>query len=148
MKRCNKNGCRTCPFVNETKQVKSEVTGENFPINYPSNCQTSNLIYCIVCLKCKVNYIGETSKTLDQRFRQHLGYVNNKKLNEPTGYHFNLPNHNISMMQISVLEKVWKSDNIRKIRETMYISKFDSKHHGMNRKDYLFSVLFMARQNM
>ena len=134
MKKCNKHGCRTRPFVNETKEVKSEITGEKFSINYPSNCGTSNLIYCIVCLKYKVNYIGETSKTLDQRFRQHLGYVNNKKLNEPTGHHFNLPNHNISMMQISVLEKVWKSGNIRKIRETMYISKFDSKQHGMNRK--------------
>ena len=41
-------------------------------------------------------------------FRQHLGYVNNKKLDEQTGYHFNRPNHNISMMQISVLEKMWK----------------------------------------
>ena len=123
MRKCNKNGCRTCAFVNEGKQVKSEVTGEKFTINYQSNCQTSNLIYCIVCLKCKVNYIGETKHTLDTRFRQHLCYVNNKKLNEPTGYHFNLLNHDVSMMQITVLEKIWKSGNIKKIREKMYISK-------------------------
>ena len=118
-----------------SKQVKCEVTGEKFDINYSSNCQTPNVIYCIVCLKCKMNYIGETKHPLDKRFRQHLGYVNNMKLNEPTGYHFNLPNHDASMMKISVLEKIWKSTNIRKIRESMYISKFESLHQGMNRKN-------------
>ena len=82
-----------------------------------------------------MNYIGETKHPLDKRFRQHLGYVNNMKLNEPTGYHFNLPNHDASMMKISVLEKIWKSTNIRKIRESMYISKFESLHQGMNRKN-------------
>jgi hypothetical protein len=70
------------------------------------------------------------------RFREHLGYVRNKKLNEPTGNHFNLRGHDISMMKITVLEKVWTNSwALRRIRESMYINKFKSKYHGFNKKD-------------
>ena len=136
MKKCNNPNCGTCPFVVEGYKVKSQVTGELFDINFPSDCNTQNLIYCIVCTKCKQNYIGETKRPLKARFGDHLGYVRNNKLNEPTGKHFNLPGHNITMMQISILEKVWSSsDALRKERETMYINKFQSKYLGLNRKN-------------
>ena len=56
------------------------------------------------------------------RFGEHLGYVRNKKLNEPTGQHFNLPGHNITMMEVTLLEKIWSSStNLRKIRESKHI---------------------------
>ena len=135
MKKCNKNNCGTCPYVIEGNRVKSQVTGDLFNINFSSDCETKNLIYCIVCTKCKQNYIGETKRSLKARFGDQLGYVRNKNLKEPTGKHFNLPGHNITMMQISVLEKVWSSsDALRKERETMYINKFQSKYLGLNRK--------------
>ena len=128
--------CGTCPFVTEGNRVKSQVTGELFDINYASDCNTQNLVYCIVCTKCKQNYIGETKRPLRVRFGDHLGYVRNQKLNESTGYHFNLPGHNITMIQITVLEKIWSSsDTLRKERETMYINKFESKYLGLNRKN-------------
>ena len=107
------------------------------------NCETENLIYAITCLKCLQQYIGETCRTLKKRFSEHQGYVRNKKLNEPTGYHFNLPGHNISMMQITVLEKVWNgSTAIRKTREKMYIRKFQSLQHGINRTDWSSQTFF------
>ena len=128
--------CGTCPFVTEGNRVKSQVTGELFDINYASDCNTQNLVYCIVCTKCKQNYIGETKRPLRVRCGDHLGYVRNQKLNESTGYHFNLPGHNITMIQITVLEKIWSSsDALRKERETMYINKFESKYLGLNRKN-------------
>ena len=135
MKKCNKPQCRTCPFVATGSEVKCEVTGEKHKINSPSECQTTNVIYCISCVKCKQQYIGETERTLDARFREHLGYVRNKKLQEPTGSHFNLPRHDISMMKISVLEKIWNpSKSLRKTRESMFIRRFETKYKGMNRK--------------
>ena len=68
-------------------------------------------------------------------FKEHIGYVENKKLNEPTGKHFNLPGHNITMMEITLLEKIWSSSpNLRKIRESKFIQDFDSFYNGINQR--------------
>ena len=53
---------------------------------------------------------------LAENFFLFLGYVRNSKLNEPTGLHFNLPGHKISMLKASILEKCFHSSlhNIQK----------------------------------
>ena len=38
-----------------------------------------------------MQYVGETGREFKMRLKEHLGYVRNSKLNEPTGLHFNLP---------------------------------------------------------
>ena len=81
------------------------------------DCQTSNLVYCINCDRCCEQYIGETSKTLAQRFSQHCGYVRNKELPNATGAHFNLPRHTIADMKVTIVEKISSDDpQMRKIR--------------------------------
>ena len=75
------------------------------------NCQTENVIYCISCNRCNEVYVGQTSKSLSQRFSQHLGYIRNfhnhtaaGKRIEPTGQHFNGPGHQgIRDVQIRVV---------------------------------------------
>ena len=49
----------------------------------------------IECSKetCKKRYIGETKHDLKTRISQHLGYIDTKKLDEPTGKHCNEPGH-------------------------------------------------------
>ena len=135
MRRCNKNNCSTCPYVKVGTEVQAWATEAKVKINASGNCDTTNLIYCITCNKCNQNYIGETKRPLKVRFGEHLGYVRNKKLNEPTGHHFNLPGHNITMMEITLLEKIWSSStNLRKIRESKYIQDFDSFYNGINQR--------------
>ena len=66
---------------------------------------------------------------------QHRGYVNNRNLNQPTGYHFNQPGHSISDMRITVLEKVKHKDELyRREREKYFINKFDTFKNGMNKQ--------------
>ena len=89
-----------------------------------------------------MKYIGETSKSVGERFAQHRGYVNtyqNKidadKRTEATGDHFNLPGHSISDMKLQIVEKVFdKSKAVRLSREKLYINLFESDHRGINRK--------------
>ena len=89
-----------------------------------------------------MKYVGETSKSLGERFSQHRGYVNtyqNKtdagKRTEATGDHFNLPSHSISDMRLQIVEKVFdKSKAVRLQREKLYINFFESDHRGINRK--------------
>ena len=99
------------------------------------NCNTRNVIYLIDCLKCKNQYIGQTGRSFKERIREHLGYIRNNKISEPTGLHFNLPGHNISMFKASIIEKCkFDSRMYRETREEWCIQKFQTKFKGMNRK--------------
>ena len=80
-----------------------------------------------------ISVIGQTKKTLEDRFKQHLSYVANNT--QATGQHFNLPSHNSSHMTISVLEKVHQIDRAhREDRESHWIMRFNLKYKGMNKK--------------
>ena len=86
------------------------------------------------CKRCPEQYIGETERSLRERFSEHKGYVTNKNLTKATGSHFNERGHSVSDMEITILEKVF-SDNpqFRKQREKMYINKFNTRYRGLNR---------------
>ena len=80
-------------------------------------------------------YIGETEKTLAIRFSQHRGYARNRETQKATGEHFNKTGHKISDMKITILEKlVSKDPQLRKIRESYCIQKFNTRYKGMNKK--------------
>ena len=118
MKKCPYD-CLTCPYVQTGKTVSASATTFKLDIEAAVDCQTSNLIYCINCDKCREQYIGETEKTLSQRFAQHRGYVRNKDLDKATGSHFNQPGHQMSDMKVTILEKIYSDDpQMRKTRET------------------------------
>ena len=134
MRKCRFD-CLTCPYVQPGQVVKSTASSYKHDIENQVDCQTSNIIYCLSCEKCKDQYIGETEKTLAVRFGQHRGYVRNKKLDKSTGEHFNKPGHQIAHMKITILEKIKSNDaQLRKTRETYYIQKFNTRHKGMNKK--------------
>ena len=86
MKKCN--NCPICPSVTTGRTV--EATQSNYKVDIDRNvdCQTKKLIYCVECKKCSQQYIGETKRSLQDRFSDHLGYVRNKKLHKATGQHF------------------------------------------------------------
>ena len=99
-KKCLGVNCSTCPYIEPRKTVKCHISGASVDINAAVNCQTENVIYCISCNRCSEVYVGQTSKSLSQRFSQHLGYIRNfhnhtaaGKRIEPTGQHFNGPGH-------------------------------------------------------
>ena len=75
------------------KVVTSSASSYKHEIETQVDCQTSNVVYCLTCSKCKEQYIGETEKTLAIRFGQHRGYVRNKDLQKATGAHFNKTGH-------------------------------------------------------
>ena len=115
-------------------------------INTSVDCQTRNLIYMLGCKKCPTQYIGETNRTLQDRFSEHLGHVKNKHLNKLTGEHFNSKGHKQSDMTITVIEKQHNTSNqFRKQREMMYISKFNTKYKGMNQKTWANCNLFFLK---
>ena len=140
MKQCHKltgmRQCHTCPFIKEGKEINAETF--KWKINKSVSCEDSNIVYLIECNKerCKMQYIGETERTLRERFQEHKTYVNQKKYNKATGKHFNKAGHSVSNMRVTILEKVKVNDTFyRKEREKYLIRKFNSYYEGMNDRE-------------
>ena len=132
MKKCLR--CPICPFVMEGKAVKSTATTACVEINSAVTCQTSNIIYCITCNKCKEQYVGTSERTLQKRFSEHRDYVKGEHLDKATGWHFNKKGHSVSDMKVSILEKVFSSDEtLRLERESHFIKMFNSFYKGINK---------------
>ena len=112
--------------------VKFTASKLNHQITTTITCTTKNIIYLITCLKCLIQYVGESHRMLKERFAEHQGYVKNKILSKATGQHFNLPGHSLSDMHITSLEHVHNNDHtFRKIGEKMYIKLGNTKHKGL-----------------
>ena len=66
---CNLGGkCTLCPRLNKTGKIKCTVTGDTHGCMKKISCRSSNLIYCITCNKCGMQYVGQTMRRLRNRF--------------------------------------------------------------------------------
>ena len=132
MKKCN--NCVYCPYIMTGDHVKFTASKQHHQITTTITCTSRNIIYLITCLKCNIQYVGETHRMLKDRFAEHQGYVRNKDLSKATGLHFNSAGHCLSDMHITALEQVQNKDHtFRKIREKLYINKANTKLHGLNK---------------
>ena len=76
-KKCTSLDCITCKFIYEKSFLK--VNSFILPIINNCNCQSYNCVYIILCIKCNVFYVGETSSKFDIRFKElSTKYVNLK----------------------------------------------------------------------
>ena len=131
MGRCLDTNCPVRPYVKVGREITCTNTGDKFTIQSYCNCHTTGAVYCITCLKCNEQYIGQSGREMRQRWKEHLSYVRDNV--RSTGTHFNLPGHDISHMSFSVLEIVRRdSRQYRETREELYIDKFETKYRGMN----------------
>ena len=104
---------------------------------------TRNVVYCITCEHCKLQYIGQTTRSLDERVREHIGYIRNLHTNQPTWEHFNLPGHELYHLKVSVLEKVWDHwRSLLEVRESKYSRDFRTELKGIVN---CFSVSFKKK---
>ena len=74
-----------------------------------ATCTSSNLIYIIICKKCKLYYIGETSNTLNARISQHLNHIINfkpylKYEDKEVAKHFRRTSHKLSDFKVYVFK--------------------------------------------
>ena len=138
MYRCSRSGreCTICPWVREGKVAVSTAPNCKYRKEITSHlcCQSRNILYLIECNKCRLQYIGETDRSLKERFSEHKGYVTNKILKQATGAHFNLPGHSVDNMMVMAIQKIFtRGTPYRKEHEKEEISNFRSYHHGINR---------------
>jgi len=71
-------GSSTCPKLLSYHAITLP-PHQLFHLTDTFTCSTSNLIYCIICCKCSNMYVGQTSKTLRDRFHHHRAAAKEKR---------------------------------------------------------------------
>jgi hypothetical protein len=77
------------------------------------NCKTNNIIYSITCHTCAKQYVGQTLRTIHERFQGHFYSITSTKNNidTPVGRHFRQPDHKGLMdIEIHVLDIIRLQD--------------------------------------
>lgn len=96
-----------CTIINYDSHITSTVT--NFRINTykreTTNCKTQFVVHCINCEPCKMQYVGVTTRSLKDRIREHLYFVNNKKKFTPLYQHFHKCKSNLKFTILDSLEE-------------------------------------------
>jgi len=93
LNKCRSRSCTYCPHLDRSGTITSTTTGRTYQAKRHISCCSHNLIYCITCTICKKQYVGQTSKKLKERFINHFGNINNKRLADPIGRHFSSAGH-------------------------------------------------------
>ncbi len=77
---CTRPLCKICPYALNFKYLFNFKT-ENFYLPHPTTCNSKNIIYFIHCLKCKLSYIGQSSRTASIRINEHIVKIKKYKEN-------------------------------------------------------------------
>lgn len=103
--------CSHCPLINKTGQIQSTSAGRKYKALKNVTCSTKNLIYCMQCQKCNIQYVGQTKLKLLNWINQHRYCIRNK-LDTPVSRHLN-GHYMVTALQIihednAELRNVWE----------------------------------------
>lgn len=100
--------------------------------NTPLNCLTKRVIYLVSCKKCHFRYVGETTRPLNERIKEHLGHIRKRNLHTLIVGYFSQNDHDLKDFSIKILEVVRDSDPIFD-RELFWIKLLNTTYpFGLN----------------
>ena len=96
---------------------------------------SQGVIYLPSCLKCSVQYIGQTNRPFKERAREHLNKIDNQK--GTIGSHFNSTGHVRDHIRFQIIERVIPNSTHPLLeRESVWMKRFATKiPFGLNKKD-------------
>ena len=111
---CASKRCKTCTRVSEGSTFRSSVTHKTYNVVSPNpamDCTTENVIYLITCKRCGIQYVGETSQKVRNRFNNHrnrLRQQNNLYLYQ----HFTSDGHCEEDISIMPIEEITGTSSV------------------------------------
>ena len=142
---CTTPSCKYCHSLDTSGQIKSHTLKRNFPAKHSVCCKSHNLVYCLTCNICGLQYVGQTKRTFHVRLYEHFKDVQNKDPTKPLGRHFALPNHSQNDHHITshILAFITKPSNtsaalqmrLKFEREWIYRLRTNLPH-GLNAMDW------------
>ena len=105
---CDSRNCLCCKTLMVNSIYKSFTTGCTFAFKNTKsfNCKSSFVIYLISCLKCGVQYVGQTRQPLHKRLNGHRSSILQNKLSTYLCQHFNSPGHCFEDVSIQIIDFV------------------------------------------
>ena len=102
---CGNTRCLACPRLTSNDYIISRSTGAVFGLARGLNCLSQGIVYALTCKLCGKQYVGQTGRTLRQRFAQHRYRLTTTQLSLYS--HF-LRYHHIKQLEveIAILESV------------------------------------------
>ena len=115
---CDNYNCRFCPKINRDGFIESYWTGEQFATPTSADCQNYSLVYCVSCLQCGMQYVGQTTKTLNERMRGHFYDIQHRPGDTTLSRHFNSRGHaKLHHVEIHVLNIVPRRSELRRVED-------------------------------
>ncbi len=120
---CNRKECRYCDILDRSGRITSKFSGREYTCKKNVTCKSSNLIYCIECTRCGLQYVGQTMNKLMMRFQAHWQTIDNKLIKYDVAKHFTEGEHEGTKdMKIYVLDFIYahpKSEMAKSLRDTI-----------------------------
>jgi peptide-methionine (R)-S-oxide reductase len=140
---CTDGKCRYCPRIDTSGKIQSKTTGRHYVTKLNVNCKSNNLIYCISCKICGIQYVGQTKRRLMDRMREHFLTIKKADPYSPIGGHYNTNQHNgIEDVIIHILDFIacppdsHKGKTLRDKIELNWIHRLSTVlPHGLNSMD-------------
>ena len=137
---CDRARCNTCPFIVNTDHVFGPKNSTAVTSKF--TCTTTNVVYCITCLKCGLLYIGSTIRRLGDRFTEHLRLTRQNNHCYPVSAHFNNNDHNVSDMSISGICRVSGNEDLLRQKEEETIFRLGTlEPFGLNKQFTSFPII-------
>jgi hypothetical protein len=132
-KPCGSNKCKTCPYIDPSTTFKTP-SGQ-FTVRSALSCKSTNIVYILTCTLCNMMYVGETGRSLNDRFTEHQRSMR-LCYNDPVGQHFSGHLHSHTHARIAA---VWQNPRglvYRRFMESSLIARLDTRHPGgLNTKE-------------
>ena len=97
---CQKQHCISCPFLSNTHKIVGPKG--TFSVRSHFTCQSTDLVYILRCLLCNQLYVGETYRTLHDRFEEHHRDIRLSH-STPVARHFNSKDHKLTHLSVTAL---------------------------------------------
>ena len=104
------NPCASCPYMTGNVSITSSSSGEIFNIQGSYNCQSKNIIYVLTCNNCNIQYVGQTSNSLNTRLRGHIYDIRHNNHAKPVSNHFNNGRCDVDDLNVTIVERVTSRD--------------------------------------
>ena len=138
----------TCKHCRTTASFQSSITRKTYSILNTISCGSTKIIYLITCSLCKKQYVGQTEQTLPQRMNAHRHSIIHNT-HTAVAKHFNLPDHDITNLQIIGIDSLPTADTYARMnKETYWIHTLRTlTPDGINVKEQLvFPITYRLSQ--
>ena len=133
---CLHSQCQLCSQIIHRRILYSAHTHHPFPLTVSNiTCTHSNIIYCLICIKCNKMYVGQTSLNLCLRFRKYRASAkDDKKKTWPLYRYFRQGHHSFENDHRVIPLESCRKENLLE-REQHWIDSLQTViPHGLNSK--------------